>query len=106
MIEERFAQNPFYVLGVARNCTRAEFERAAQRLLSELELGIAAAATYMTPLGPQPRDADRVRRAAAELRDPARRLWHEIWAALPARDLPKRQRPHAPAALAALGWTR
>jgi hypothetical protein len=106
MIEERFAQNPFYVLGVARDCTRAELERAAQRLLSELELGLAAAATYMTPLGIRPRDADLVRRAAAELRDPARRLWHEIWASLPARYRPKRQRPAGPSALGALGWTR
>ena len=106
MIEERFAQNPFYVLGVARNCTRAEFERAAQRLLAELGLGLAKAATYVTPLGPQPRNADRVRRAAAELRDPARRLWHEIWASLPARPLPRRQRARAPSALSALGWTR
>jgi hypothetical protein len=106
MIEERFAENPFYVLGVRRDCTRAEFERAAQRLLSELELRVAAATTYSTPLGPQPRDADRVRRAAAELRDPARRAWHEIWASLPAGNSPNQQRPQTPSALRALGWKR
>jgi hypothetical protein len=106
MIEERFAENPFYVLGVRRDCTRAEFERAAQRLLSELELGIAAAATYSTPSGPQRRDADRVRRAAAELRDPARRAWHEIWASLPPSASPQQRRPDAPSALRSLGWKR
>ena len=106
MIEERFAENPFYVLGVRRDCSRAEFERAAQRLISELELGVTAASTYSTPVGPQRRDADRVRRAAAELRDPARRAWHEIWASLPPRNPEEQQRPHPPSALRGLGWKR
>jgi hypothetical protein len=62
------------------------------------------------------RTADKVRRAMAELRDPDRRLEHEIWARLDpkaapppaADDAPAPDRPRAdapwPGALAALGW--
>jgi len=48
-----------------------------------LTVGLADAATYPTPLGPRPRDADRVRSAAAILRDPARREIAAFWAMLP-----------------------
>jgi hypothetical protein len=104
MISDRFTQNPFHVLGLPRDCSRHDLERAAQRLIAELELSLSSAATYATPLGPRLRDVDQVRRAAAELRDPAKRAWHEIWARPPAREEQARVEP--PRALAALGWKR
>lgn len=79
----RLGENPFYVLGLRPGATRAEVEREGQKLLGMLELGLSAARRYDTPLGPRPRDAERVRWAMAELRDPARRLQHEVWARLP-----------------------
>lgn len=72
--------NPFFVLGVAPDASRIELEREAQKLLGMLELGFADAATYATPLGPQPRTAEAVRAAVAALRDPYRRLLAELWA--------------------------
>ena len=107
----RFSQNPFRVLGLAPAATRAEVERAAQRLLAELELGLAGAQTYATALGPRPRDAEVVRAAAAELRDPEKRAWHELWALAPVR-APSDPAAAAsaaqpvPSALRALGWQR
>lgn len=79
------ADNAFFVLGLAPECRAIEVETAGQKLLAMLAVGLAQAQTYMTPLGPQPRDAEKVRRAMAELRDPAKRLVHELWAQLPAQ---------------------
>lgn len=76
----RVVENPFLVLGLAPTATRMEIEREAGKLLGMLELGLAAAATYATPLGPRPRTPELVRTAAATLRDPARRLAAEVWA--------------------------
>jgi hypothetical protein len=78
---ERLAENPFFVLGLAPDVSPREVEREAQKLLGMLELGLADAATYDTPLGPRSRTAERVREAAAVLRDPRRRLVAELWAA-------------------------
>lgn len=75
----RLVDNPFYVLEVAPECSRAEVERAGQKLLAMLELDLAGARTYPTPLGPGRRDEAKVREAMAELRDPQRRLFHELW---------------------------
>lgn len=83
----RLLENPFYVLGLRPGCSRSEIEREGQKLLGMLELGLSAARRYDTPLGAQPRDAERVRWAMAELRDPTRRLVHELWAWLPAQPL-------------------
>jgi hypothetical protein len=104
----RFSQNPFRVLGLSPSSTRAEVERAAQRLLAELELGLAAAQTYATALGPRPRDAELVRAAAAGLRDPAKRAWHELWALAPVRaaEASASAAGSVPSALRALGWRR
>ena len=44
-----------------------------------LAAGLAAAASYATPLGSRERTPEMVRSALAELRDPARRLAHEWW---------------------------
>ena len=81
------ADNPFFVLGLDPDASRIEVEREAQKLLGMLELEFAAAQTYQTPLGPQPRTAEAVRAAVAALRDPYRRLVAELWArhAPPAR---------------------
>jgi hypothetical protein len=78
--ERRIAENPFLVLGLAADASRVEVEREARKLLGMLELGLAAAATYATPIGPRARTAELVRTAAATLRDPERRLAAEVWA--------------------------
>jgi hypothetical protein len=81
---QRIAENPFYVLGLGVAASRQEVEREGHKLLGMLELGLATAASYPSPLGPQPRTAELVRAAMAELRDPQRRLVAELWARLPA----------------------
>jgi hypothetical protein len=72
--------NPFFVLEVAPDAGRAEVERAGARILGLLAAGLAGADQYRSPLGTRARDAEMVRTALAELRDPARRLAHEWWA--------------------------
>lgn len=84
---ERLARNPFYVLELDPECTRAELERQGQKLLGMLELELSAALHYDTPLGRQRRTPEQVRAAMAELRDPNRRLLHELWATLGPRAL-------------------
>jgi hypothetical protein len=112
---EKIRDNPFYVLGLRPEATRQQVEREGQKLLGMLELNLASAARYPTPVGPGVRTADKVRVAMAELRDPERRLGHELWARLDAAPLsaasieaPEPPRPKADApwagALAALGW--
>ncbi len=78
---ERVADNPFFVLGLPPDAAARDVEREAQKLIGMLELGLAEAMTYATPLGPRPRTTERVRAAAAVLRDPRRRLVAELWAA-------------------------
>jgi hypothetical protein len=112
---EKIRDNPFYVLGLRPDATRAEVEREGQKLLGMLELSLASAGRYPTPVGSGERTTDKVRRAMAELRDPERRLEHELWARLdPATALPPvaavEAKPKRTAeepwqgALAALGW--
>jgi hypothetical protein len=103
----RLAENPFYVLAIPTTSTRLEAERAGQKLLSMLQLGMAAAKTYPTPVGVHDRTAELVRLAMAELRDPARRVVAEALATLPP------EAPPAPPTLppwtearAAFGWRR
>lgn len=111
---EHIADNPFYVLGLRPDCSRLDVEREGQKLLGMLNLGLKSAATYMTPVGPQPRTEDKVRAAMAALRDGERRLKHEFWASLPPPAAPPKPPappdPGAPApladAFAALGWRR
>ena len=97
--------NAFHVLGLKPEATRAEVEREGQKLLAQLQLGLAEAAHYATPLGPQPRDADAVRSALAALRDPRTRLQHALWARLPALppEEPVAPAPAWPGALADMG---
>lgn len=77
--QTRLLDNPFYVLELAPDCSRAEVERAGQKLLAMLELDLSGAQVYASPLGSGRRDAAKVREAMAELRDPQRRLFHELW---------------------------
>jgi hypothetical protein len=72
--------NPFFVLGLRADATRAEIEREGAKLLAMLASGLEGAAQADTPLGPLTRDAESIRAALAELRDPERRLAHEWWA--------------------------
>lgn len=112
MSGERLSANPFHVLGLRPECGRAEVEREGQKLLAMLELDLAAARTYASPLGVHPRTAELVREAMAELRDPERRLVHELWAALPGdatpaepdAPTPEAPAPRWPDALARLGF--
>lgn len=99
--------NPFYVLGLPRTASAMEIEREGSKLLAMLELQLAESKSYGTPLGAFARSPEKVREAMAELRDPARRLVHEVFAALPATPLatgirappPERTRwPRAPVA--------
>lgn len=84
---ERITKNPFYVLGLRPDCARADVEREGQKLLGMLELGLKPAKTYETPLGTETRTPELVRQAMAELREPERRLLHELWAVLPTTPL-------------------
>ena len=78
----RIRDNPFYVLGLRPDATRVEIERQGAKLLGMLELKLRSAMTYPTPIGPAERTPDKVRKAMADLRDPERRLGHELWARL------------------------
>jgi hypothetical protein len=79
---QRFAANPFYVLGLRPDASRADIEREGQKLLGMLELELRAASEYRSPIGTHRRSPELVREAMAELRDPNRRLVHELWATL------------------------
>jgi hypothetical protein len=78
------ADNPFHVLELPVTASRMEIERAGQKWLSMLEIGVAAAASYPSPLGPRSRTPEAVRMAMAELRDPDKRVVAEMLLA-PAR---------------------
>lgn len=93
----RLATNPFYVLGLRPDCARAEVEREGQKLIGMLELELSAAATYRSPIGEHRRTPELVREAMAELRDPNRRLLHELWATLePSSDASSSTDEHEP----------
>src|SRR5262249_18426160 len=101
----RIRENPYYVLGLRPGVSRVEIEDQGQKLLGMLALGLSAASSYDTPVGPATRTEDGVRRALAELRDPERRRAAELGARLdpePAPPLAAREVD----VLAALGWRR
>ena len=108
----RLKENAFHVLGLRPTCTRIEVEREGQKLLAMLELGLAEAAHYDTPVGRMPRSAETVRAAMATLRDPDTRLLHALWAQLspgdapPPRASPAHEAEPWPDAAVRLGWRR
>ncbi len=80
MIEPpHLVDNPFFILELPRDCSGMDIERAGQKLLSMIKLGLSSATTYKTPLGERPRDEDAVRRAMSTLRDPDKRRLFEVW---------------------------
>ena len=93
----RFEHNPFFVLGLPVTATRAEVEREGTKLLGMLELGLSSATTFATPMGRMPRTAEDVRAAMAELRDPDKRLAHELWAQVSPLDASEVEPDHASA---------
>lgn len=101
--------NPFFVLELNADASRAEVERAAQRLQGLLAIGAQGADEFRTPFGPGRRDADSVRQALARLRDPLQRVTCELWATVPPLAVPE---PTASLTAAwedgalALGWGR
>ncbi|MBL8944323.1 MAG: hypothetical protein JNK45_14285 [Myxococcales bacterium] len=111
---DRWGDNPFFVLDLPVTATRAEVERAGQKWLGMLEVGMSRAAIYTTPLGVRARTPELVRAAMAELRDPERRIGHELWhleheppSTLDAEDDADAEGPEPePAALRILGWSR
>jgi hypothetical protein len=105
----RITENPFYILGLPVTASRQEVEREGQKLLAMLDVGLSGAKAYATPLGGQPRTPEKVRQAMAELRDPDRRLVHELWASIPSDfEAPEREQEGRlapwPDVRAALGW--
>ncbi|MEZ4238813.1 MAG: hypothetical protein R3F59_22200 [Myxococcota bacterium] len=105
-MSDRFA-NPFYVLELPASAGAIDVERAAHKVMAMLSVHYAGADRFPSPLGPRPRDAELVRWAAAELRDPDKR---QVWAAqvLPVGDVEPPPDPLAPweDALEACGWGR
>ena len=81
-LEGHVGLNAFHVLAVPTTASRQEVERAGQKWLGQLELGLASARQYETPLGPRARTPELVRQALADLREPRQRLLHELWGAL------------------------
>lgn len=79
MNEEELATNPFLVLSLPLAASRAEVERAGQKLLAQLVLGVSSVKSYRTPFGSRERDESMVRTALSVLRDPEQRVLHELW---------------------------
>ena len=107
-----WGENPFFILALPPTCDRMTVEREGKKLLGLLELKVASAASYATPLGPRPRTAEKVRWAMAELRAPEKRFVHEFWAQgpLPSADSAPMEPPDPlapwPDIWVALGWRR
>lgn len=73
-------QNPFFVLELPVDCAPMEIERAGQKLLAMMQVGMTSAVTYRTPLGTRTRDESAVRTAVAALHDPRARAIAAFWA--------------------------
>lgn len=109
----RYIDNAYYVLGLRPGVTRQQIEREGTKLLGMLELGMAAAQRYSTPIGVCERTPEQVRLAMAELRDPNKRVLHEVFALLEPVPVATKDamEPRSAAlpwaqALAVFGWER
>ncbi len=79
---QKIIYNPFYILGLRSDSTKAEVEQRARWLLDRLAECPGQEETYTTPLGRFPLTRSRVDEALHELEQPSRRLMHEVWAHL------------------------
>lgn len=105
MSEHDLAENPFFVLGITPSATRMEVERAGQKLLAQLAIGVAAANSYATPFGKRERDESKVRGALAMLRDPEKRTLYELWYSDDAgSEAARAPLPSWPGALGSIAW--
>lgn len=98
------ALDAFAVLGLSPGATSAEVERAAAHLLSQLAIGSETAKRYRAGAVWRERDESRVRLAAAELRDPRRRLSAELWWSPPDAAAGVEPLPPWPQAMRSIGW--
>ena len=80
-------ENAFFILELKPDCSAMDVERQGQKLLAMLELGLESARTYSTPNGERERGDQEVRHAMAELREPKKRIVHELWAGTATVDL-------------------
>ncbi len=79
VITTSIEENPFYVLDLQTSASPKNVEKQKQKLLGMLELGLASAKTFSTPLGNFERSEDSIRRAAAALENPVERIGWELW---------------------------
>src|SRR5688572_12607499 len=103
MKQEELADNHFLVLELAASATRMEVERARQKLLGQLAIGLASVKSYPSPFGVRERDEAKVRMALSVLRDPEQRAFYELWLS----ETPAEQPPGLPGwpdALLSIGW--
>jgi hypothetical protein len=103
MKQEELADNPFLVLEIAASATRMEVERAGQKLLGQLAIGLASVKSYPSPFGLRERDESKVRMALSILRDPEQRALYELWLGDAQAQQPPRL-PGWPHALLSIGW--
>jgi hypothetical protein len=99
----RVTANPFHVLCLSVDASADDVERRAEAVLREIDAGTPGAETYVTPLGRRTRTRELVRWACKQLRDPDRRLHHEVWFLEPV-DRPFPHRGTRPEAWRAFGW--
>ena len=102
MNREQLADNPFLVLELSASASRSEVERAGQKLLAQLAIGVSSVARYRTPFGPRQRDESKVRSALSILRDPEQRAFYELW--LSDAQAEQSVLPGWPSALRSIGW--
>jgi len=97
-----YERNPFHVLELTPDASALQVERAGQKLLAMLSVGLEGAGRYPAPGSVRTRDEPEVRWAMAELRDPGRRARWARWWTDPAVPLPAG--PERPDPFVLLGW--